>query len=617
MRMRCQSNRFGASWFLLSMLILSWAPCSIAHPFDLGNAIESNLSGSVLKSDIALDLMHLKSKDVNITSGVTRFTAFRDIQDPIREILEEKGLSPLIAVKSVRDVRGQSADVRSQENVTSDYDFFVGAYPICGARMRTIKHFDGSLAIAGTIPLVDQFHLFSENEWPDLQETAGFAIATIAANQNITTDGARILSSRRCLLNEQGRLDPVWDLAIDFGGFSFDAWSTPWHLASASQRYLDATATVRAYSPNIKQGQLKDFAIEVNGDGTMSNSHFTTSDSRRARRAVSANNSFVFQGPSEPGFAEASTFAYVNQQYEFLTAMGYQWLDSSRVKIVLVEKFSNAMYDPPNFETNYPRIYIGDGDGNGLQNLQYDADVISHEFGHHVVFQSITDVRSEDAKILHEGLADFLALSRTGNACLAESVCPAGSAICMIESKCLRTADNKLTYNDDTYASFAKSYHRKGQLVSGFLWDMKKDGGIPSDTLTRYVIEAINYLPSAASLKSLVAAILYVDQRHEAIYQAVILQAAERRKLSPADLGIELADLGASIKTPVAASAGNGGEEDSDGKKGFLGCAVIGKEAVPDQSSSFYVVLALFAMPLLMRLPRMKLKRVRRSQSSR
>lgn len=293
------------------------------------------------------------------------------------------------------------------------------------------------------------------------------------------------------------------------------------------------------------QGTLKDFSINVAGDGTMTNEHFTTADYKNAPRAYSPTNSFVYNGASNPHFAEASTFAYVNQQYDFLKSMHFTWSGTTPMNIVthatIGSTINNALYTPSD-GTSSPTIKVGDGDGVALQNLPYDADVVSHEFSHHVIYQSITKIAGE-ALILHEGLADFLTMARTSDGCLGESICPASSNACQIQSQCLRTANNSLVFFDDTYQSY-HSPHLRGQLVSGLLWDLRKNGTIPSDTLTQYVLESIVHLPSNAGFRSLIAALLYVDQNHNKTYQSAIVNAATARGLSPESFGIDINDPG-------------------------------------------------------------------------
>ena len=77
--------------------------------------------------------------------------------------------------------------------------------------------------------------------------------------------------------------------------------------------------------------------------------------------------------------------------------------------------------------------------GNGLRNLGLDLDVVAHEMGHMVVFETLRDARpSTETLVVHEGLADALANQHAGDPCVAESVCPNGSGFCQVPRMCLR-----------------------------------------------------------------------------------------------------------------------------------------------------------------------------------
>lgn len=573
----------------------------LSGPFDFGGSIERQLDGSVLKSESSIDLTPVRKLSTN-SFGLNSIIGSAD---SLRTLLEDKGLHPYLGMKRIRQLNNGGLGLTGTGNssaVASDYQFQIGNYPVCGVTLRTIEHGNGSLVVVGNIPLVDQVSSFADSDWPDRTESARFAIEGISAHQGLATSGARITASKRCLMNEQGTLEPVWDFIVDLEGFQFTAWSTPWRIGHASPRFLDASATVRAYDPNKVTGTLKDFTITVTGDTTLTNDFFTTSDYTGAARATSATNSFVYSGTSDAYFAEASTFAYVNQQYDFVAGKGYTWQGVKPLTVIVHALIkgspNNALYTPSDGSST-PVIRVGDGDGSTLQNLPYDSDVVSHEFGHHVVYQSITTIGGESL-VLHEGLADFLAMSRTGDTCLGESICPTGSSLCQVAGKCLRSADNTLAYNDAKYSSYATTPHLQGQLASGFLWDIRKNNGMPGDTLASYVLEAIPYLPSNADFKSLIAALLYVDQLHSNTYQSVIISAATARNLSPSSLGIDLTNLQTSIKSSSPAASSN--ESSSSKSGGFLGCGTIGSGLGTQQGSAVWMVLILFALPLILRM---------------
>lgn len=584
---------------LYSLFATGLVVASVAHggPFDFGGSIEKQLEGVALKSETSIDLTAFKN--INPTGfGLSLSTG----DDPIRSLLNERGLNPYLNVQRLKVSNTSSFGLTagsSQINSVSDYQFQAGSFPICGVSLRSVQHVDGTTVVVGNIPLVDQVGNFSNTDWPDQTESARFGVESLAQHLGQPGNSGSVVASKRCLLNEQGSLDPVWNFVVSFGGVHYEVWSTPWRVSNANPRSLDATATIRAYDPNIL-GSLKDFSVTVNGDGTMTNDYFTTADYTGAARASSTTNSFVYAGTSDSHFAEASTFAYVNQQYDFVKSMGYTWVGAKPIKVITRAIISgttnNALYTPSADGSSSPTIKVGDGDGATLQNLAYDSDVVSHEFGHHVIYQSITNIAG-DSLILHEGLADFLAMSRTGDSCLGESICPSTSALCQVKSKCLRSADNTISYNDSTYSGFGSSAHLKGQLVSGLLWDLRKDNAIPGDTLTKYMLQAIPYFPSNAGFKSLIAGLLYVDQKNGGTYQSVITTAATNRGLSPTSLGIDTTNLQTAIQSSGSSSSSS---DDSSSKKGgFFGCT-IGAGA-NGQGSAAWMLVVLFGLPLILR----------------
>ena len=148
-----------------------------------------------------------------------------------------------------------------------------------------------------------------------------------------------------------------------------------------------------------------------------------------------------------------------------------------------------------------------------LDNLPKDTDVISHEYGHHVIYKSLKSTRGESL-ILHEGLADFFVFARTGDGCLGESICPSGSQICEVD-QCLRTADNSLVYGEGLYPH--KPAHQKGQLISGYLWDLAQSNDVPLEDLERMVLRAIDLLVSDSGIEHFMLALYNADQElHDA-----------------------------------------------------------------------------------------------------
>src|SRR5690606_34583582 len=107
--------------------------------------------------------------------------------------------------------------------------------------------------------------------------------------------------------------------------------------------------------------------------------------------------------------------------------------------------------------------------------LSTNSDVVAHEFGHHVEFESLQETRGESL-VMNEGLTDYFAMARSGDSCLGESICPYNSSInCEVNQKapkqsCLRSATAvKYVLNENTKTDA----HFKSQFISGMLWDLR------------------------------------------------------------------------------------------------------------------------------------------------
>ncbi|MCX6124291.1 MAG: hypothetical protein NTV34_06015 [Proteobacteria bacterium] len=584
---------FGAS--LCSPLLLP-AYC-FGKDFGFGHSFQRELEGVAIQSKTALDLSIVEAQAIpfGLMSGVQ--------VDTVRKVLSDRGLHPTVGLKisRVMQLGGLTLTSLGGAGTSTDYEYLVGGFPICGVGLRTVQHPSGETVMVGSIPQVLHIVTPRESDWPDLNESARVAIQGISAAQGHLASHAKVTNVQKCLFNEQGFLEPVWDFVLSVDTYQYGVQASEHRIYSAMPRYFDVTATVQAYDTNSVTGTLKNYTITVNDDKTMANSFVTTSVYTGEARQTSPTNTFVFTGANVAS-SEASAFANVNRHLDFVTGKGYVWQGPKPLTVVVYASIkgsvNNALYTPFDGSSG-PYIRVGEGDGTTLQNLAFDSDVVSHELGHHVVYQSVTQIGGESL-IMHEGLADFLTFSRTGDACLGESICPATTSMSSCRasnSKCLRTGENALVYNDAAYKSLGSSNqaHMQGQLVSGFLWDLRKGGAVPGDTLTSLVMQAITFLPIDATLKNLVAAVLFADSLNSGTYRAAIVTAATARGLDPAALGIDLANLKSSLKGSSTETA------EAEKKKNVFGCgAVTGSTKQTENVSGpvYFFLIAIFLFPL-------------------
>lgn len=216
--------------------------------------------------------------------------------------------------------------------------------------------------------------------------------------------------------------------------------------------------------------------------------------------------------PSDRRFDEVSAFANAENYISWATQpqFGYKFncspfeirLHAAIINNGTVDK-DNAQYLPP-FLTKNGRPIIEIGDGDRLQNLALDFDVIAHELGHHIIARRLTN-RTGESRIIHEALADYLVYAKTGNACLAESIC-SPDAPCSVPNRCLRTAENNRRLDDPLLNTY-----QKAEALSGLLWDLGSDPNIGQETVAKVVFKAIDYFLPSSSFKGLFQALMSAD----------------------------------------------------------------------------------------------------------
>ena len=135
----------------------------------------------------------------------------------------------------------------------------------------------------------------------------------------------------------------------------------------------------------------------------------------------------------------------------------------------------NAVYLPGGTSGGgAPEIVIGTGWESGssatpraLRYIGKDGDVSMHEFGHHIVYRTVSEIKGQ-ALGMHEGFADYFTYAATGNNFLAESVVAIGSY--------LRAANKSGTLAEYPPTSNTPP-HIAGEFWSTVLWDIRASLG--------------------------------------------------------------------------------------------------------------------------------------------
>ena len=481
----------------------------------------------------------------------------------------------------------------------------ISGIPFCEYEVKAYQDQKGSVSILGRLPSLPAYTSYSGPEdWPNIDDSWESAKSEIIATSFLENEEPKLISYKKCYELIDDSIISLWKIVGRTAGRSYTILADSHQVYKISPLYFEVDGTIQAYRLNPKDGQLATYTTQLIGDGYLRSTFFeTNTDSNEetaVKEAYSQDHNFVYR-PNEPEFAEASVFIHATNMLAYFQSLGFGFTEKQpillEVHAVLGNNQNNALYQPPGaVYANQAVISIGDGDGSVLKNLALDSDVVSHEFGHHVVFKTLKTTTGESL-VLHEGLADFFAFSRTSDSCLGESICPEGSTSCMIEATCLRTADIDLIYGDSQYQTLGA--HLKGQVVSGLLWNLRESIGLTK--ITNITFSAVDYFVRDTGYQDFLVSLLLADQD---LYQGqnacAIYDAAVAKGLSPFLQGIDcnnaetwpLPGSGPSTDNLTEETGRNSSGSDS----GFFNCGAVGSGQAT--SSSRIGLLLLFLLPL-------------------
>ena len=158
------------------------------------------------------------------------------------------------------------------------------------------------------------------------------------------------------------------------------------------ESHLDVTTQI---FDNVNDGKTIEYKLTgLSNDGSLSNSYFDTQVEGGFEKITDISANFTIDTSSD-GFRELSMFANANRMLSFYNDLGFEWAGDKITLVVNHSNENNAEYNPG---ARY--IALGNGDGKELQNLATDVDVVSHEFGHHIMVQSLTNLSSFETLML-------------------------------------------------------------------------------------------------------------------------------------------------------------------------------------------------------------------------
>ena len=548
-----------------------------------------------------------------------------DFTKAVSSFLRSTTINPLIEIRSaqVAESFGLASGAK-----THDFRFHVKGTALCGFQVRGHELGDGSTIIMGQVPDVDLYEPAPASDWPDLELAKDKAREVIS----IQTNGSDVTfrGARRCYYVTNGSLLPVWEMTAIAEGAPYNIRADGYEVASLEPIFFATNGTARVFPFNRRDAALQDVALPgLTGDGTLSSEFLRTILPAGKQAANEPTHAFSYD-PSDFRFDEAMAYAHAQAHFEYVTKLGFAWYGPKPLEVKIHTppqgKPNNALFEPGDESGRYlPTITIDDGDGVGLQNLVSDGDVVSHEFGHHVIYKTLRSTSGESL-VLHEGLADFLVFSRTGDPCLGESICPQNSGACIKPGACLRTAANNLSYGDPLWNSWAgvskKLGHLHGQLISGLLWDLRSRPDVPADDVPRLTLKAISLFAESSGFCDFLTALYAADRdMFGGTYKVALDEVTSKRGLDGYLKQVNTCPVNIATTTKsgwTESTSGDGSATSKSQKKKILGigCGVINPSEKAVVSSGIFA-LFLWGLPILVTLLKRREIKVRVPRRSR
>lgn len=435
-----------------------------------------------------------------------QYNGTQHLDQHVIELLHQNGLDTGIKVRSNRV---GSLNLLSNHEIKS-YEFTIHGVSLCQFQIKANSVRNANPVIFGNIPnLADLNPTYAA--WPDADIAFDY-MEGMARNAGVVGT-FNFVRKEQCYHVENRSLIPVWIMYGEADQLLYKAMVSDERGYSFEPQFFHATGKAKIYDTNKKTGTLQEYTLnDLAGNGYLESSKFYTFKADGSTRTYSASNNFVYE-PGTSEFDETSIFTNASRTLEWFVNHGYENFGTKKLKLNVHASIggtpNNALYQPG---PDNPSISIGDGDGDVLKDMGSDSDVVSHEFGHHVIFSSLTSVSGESLD-MHEGLADFFTFAKTGDPCLAESICTESNKAGCVSyqgQSCLRSAANSYTLG--TVANL--DAHRRGQFISGMLWDMREKDGIPAEDLTKIALKAVDSLLASSKYEHLVLSLLIADENN-------------------------------------------------------------------------------------------------------
>lgn len=525
--------------------------------------------------------IHPFSRSANAAPRLTRSFGPASLDDAVKSVLRQYGLQSRL---QMREKTAPGFGLVGSPSRIKSYDFYIGSVKLCDYQVKAIQVTDGDPIVVGALPKISADTTPPLEDWGDIND-AVLQLQIYADRMNLKEE-FELAGYEPCFMTENREVIPAWSVTLrGSSGLHYTGIAGNYRVWRLNPRYFDVDGKAKIYPNNITDTALQEFTLKgLFTSGKLENQYFRTVMQNSADPVATAADYQFFYAPNTSEFAQTSLFTNANRALDWFSDHGYKSFGDKQISIQVHAELAvggpnNALYEPDD-GSGSPIIRVGDGDGVLLQNMATDTDVVGHEFGHHVIYSSVTSIEGESL-VLHEGLADFFDFARTDDPCLGESICPSDNKINCPTYKgklCLRTAANTYVLGNPSLPTEA---HLRSQFISGMLWDLRETDKIPVADLNNIVLLGIENMPARSRYEHLILGMLITDRAsYKGAYCDKILKRARERGLTQrvADLSctgtLPDPDTYAAGTTATSASPSSGSSSRGGSRGGI--CGVVG-----------------------------------------
>ncbi len=395
----------------------------------------------------------------------------------------------------------------------------------------TVYKYGNKLTLQGKIPPIELLNLEEKIFWekPEL-------IQTLKENFK-TPSEIKLVHVDDCLAVENNHLIAAWDIEVEVNKEPYRVIMNNNQIFQINPKFFhlkETTALIYTTdsSPSNEYKILAETPVTVTNEGELCNERFKVIVSDENMVATwNEEEQFYFDPETEIyQLEQVSMFVNANIQTDYMLSLPSveKWYGPQinlTLKPSMNELNNNAQYIPGS-SFNKAAISLGRGNNETLRNLREDPEAISHEVGHHIIYNWLKNASGESL-ILHEGISDSFVMFRTKNSCICEMICPKIQTC--VSLGCLRQANNDYTLNDPRLGTAA---HTQSQLISGLMWSlaMEIDDINNFDIAANILYKAVSLFSEDAGFTEFIANLVTADKiLYQGNYCSIIKELVEER----------------------------------------------------------------------------------------